>query len=519
MRSRLLAAPSAALAALAVAAFAPPATARAADPHPRVLSLAPAPHVRAPRGDPAAARARVAAALDSVAAAAVGGGRVAGFVAVAVRGRDTLAARAYGRADVENDAPLSVGHVFQLASITKQLTAAAVLTLVDAGRVALDAPLARYLPDTPLGADPASGRPVTVRQLLSHTSGVPDYAESPRLGAIGRLDVPPDTLVALVRGTPFYFPPGSQMRYSNTNFALLGQLVERVSGQPYAAYVEAHVARPAGLAHTHFCDPQALVPRLARGYAYAPPAGPNGGPGGLRPAAFISPRVPWAAGGFCSTAGDLTRWNQAVHAARGGAVLSAASYAAMTRPGTVDGGRRTRYGLGVMLGDVAGRRAVAHGGDINGFTTYTAYLPDDSLSVTVLVNTQGPTRPDAVVAAVVQAALGPAPGDASPAVAATVPPLAPFAGRYGDDVAVEPAANGGAPALRFLRGPLPPALLRYAGPGPDGRGWTFTDGRARYTFEPPAAGRAGPSPAIWADLGVSLVRWERSARGPASDGR
>ena len=448
------------------------------------------------------ARTRVRATLDSVADAAVGGGRAAGLVAVAVRGRDTLVARAYGRADVENDAPLGVDHVFQFASITKQFTAAAVLTLVDSGLVSLDAPITRYLPDAPV-----QGRAVTVRQLLAHTAGIPDVAESPRLAAIKALDLPPDSVLALVRDTPFYFAPGDQMRYSNTGFLLLGQLVERVSGRPYAAYVEERVLRPAGATGAHFCDPQRLVPKLARGYAL--------GPKGLRPATFIHPHVPWAAGGFCGTATDLTAWNVAVHGAHGGRVLTPASHAEMTRPGTVRGARRTRYGLGLALGELAGRRAYHHGGDIDGFTTFTAYLPDDSLSVTVLVNTQGPTRPDAVAAALIDAALGRGTASiASPVASASSRPRSPgdltrFAGRYGGDVVFAAVTDSaGIPALRLTRGPLPPVLQRFVGRSPDG--WTFSDGRARYTFEPAPADGQARSPAVWADLGVSLVRWERA---------
>lgn len=442
------------------------------------------------RTRPEGAATRARAALDSIADASVGRGQAAGMVVVAVRGRDTLVARAYGRADVENDVPMTTGHVFQLASITKQFTAAAVLALVDSGVVALDAPITRYLPEAPVG-----GRPVTVRQLLSHTAGVPDYAEAPPGRLLSRLDLPPDSLLALVQGTPAYFAPGDQMRYSNTGFVLLGQLVARVSGRPYAAYVVERVLRPAGAATAHFCDPEALVPRIARGYAL--------GPTGLRPAAFISPHVPWAAGGFCGTAADLTAWNAGLHAARGGRVLSSARYAEMTRPAAVRGGRPARYGLGVALTEVAGRRAYQHGGDINGFTTFTAYLPDDSLGVTVLVNTQGPTRPDAVAAAVVRAALG-----ASPTPAPTPAPrdLAPFTGRYGEAVFTAATDAAGAPALRMARGPMPPVLLRFA--GRDASGWTFTDGRGRFTFDAPVG--TAPSAALWADLGVSLVRWDRT---------
>jgi CubicO group peptidase (beta-lactamase class C family) len=435
--------------------------------------------------------ARVQAVVDSVARAALARDVMAGMVVVAVRGRDTLIMRAYGRAEVENAVPMTVQHVFQYASITKQFTAAAVLKLVEAGHIALDAPITQYLPDAPV-----QGQTITVRQLLAHTAGIADYAESPRIATIKRLDFTPDSLAALVAATPFYFTPGEQMRYSNTGFLLAGQLITRVSGKPYAEYVVDQVLRPAGAVHARFCNPRALVRHLARGYAATPD--------GLRPADFISPHAPFAAGGFCGTAYDLAAWNAEVHGRQGGRVLSKTSYAELTRVATLRGGRQTRYGLGVGVSDVAGRRALHHGGDIDGFTTFTAYLPDDSLNVTVLINTQGPTRPDAVAALVVEAALG-----ARPLKAAGSPPrdLSMFAGKYGDDVEFEVVMDGAVRTLRMKRGPMPPMLLRYS--GRDGSAWTFTDGRARYSFEPPASRNSG-SPAVWADLGVALVRWERN---------
>jgi D-alanyl-D-alanine carboxypeptidase len=435
-------------------------------------------------------RARGSAIVDSIARDAIGRKVLAGMVVVAMHGSDTLLTRAYGWAEPENDVRMTVAHVYQLASITKQFTAAAILTLVQDGRIDLDAPINRYLPESPI-----QGRAITVRQLLSHTAGIPDYAESPRIAVLKRLDLPPDTLVALVAKTPFYFEPGEQMRYSNTGYALLGQLIERVSGQPYAAYVEQHVLHPVGAVHAHFCDPQAMVRRPARGYTATPE--------GLRPAAFLSPHAPYAAGGFCGTAGDVAAWNAGVHARRGGRLLAPALYDQMVSPRTVAGGRRTRYGLGVALSDVAGRPAVHHGGDSDGFTTFTAYLPADSLNLTVLLNTQGPTRPDAIAAAVVEAALG---SVRRPVVGPVPRDLTAFAGRYDSDVAVSPIA-GSDSRLRLTRGPLPPAELHYA--GQDESGWTFTDGRARYTFEPSPPGASG-SPAVWADLVVSLVRWERA---------
>jgi CubicO group peptidase (beta-lactamase class C family) len=291
------------------------------------------------------------------------------------------------------------------------------------------------------------GRAVTVRQLLSHTAGIKDYAEVPALRALSDVDLPSDSLLAFVRTEPFYFAPGDQMRYSNTGFALAGQLVERVTGVPYARWVEEQVLRPAGLAHTRFCDRPELAPR-ATGYAMTPE--------GIRRARSISPYLPWAAGGFCGTAGDLARWNAALH---GGQVLGAAAYAEMIRPATIRGGRVARYGLGTSLHAMAGRRAIGHGGDIDGFTTYAARFPDDSLTVVALINTQGPARPDAMVAAAAEAVLGPA---VRAATTGSAPDLDALAGRYGGDVAISVVTTpAGERALQVVRGPMRPFLLRY----------------------------------------------------------
>ena len=421
-------------------------------------------------------RARASAVVDSLARSPVAARQVAGLAVAVVRGRDTLLARAYGSADLENDVPATVGHVFQIASITKQFTAAAVLKLVEAGKVALDDDVTRYLPDAP-----TQGRHVTVRQLLSHTSGIPDVAELPAFQAVKRRDLAPDSLIALVRGEPFYFPPGEQMRYSNTGYLLLGRLVEKVSGRPYAEYVAEELFRPAGMTASRDCDQRALIPRRVTGYDHTP--------SGFQRAEFISLRIPFAAGALCSTALDLVAWSRALH---GGRIVGPAAYAEMTRAPVLAGGRRTRYGLGLATGALAGRRAYHHGGDIQGFTSYLVHFPDDSLTVSVLMNTQGPARPDALAERIAEAVLG---ARLAVASAATPGGLSRFVGEYGDDVKVSATERG----LRLVRGPMPPVDLRPAG------GTTFTDGRSLYTFEP----RDGAATAIWADVTWAVVRWER----------
>ena len=429
-------------------------------------------------GAQAPGREQLVARLDSLGRAPVEAGQVAGLAVAVVRGTDTLLARAYGKADLENDVPATVGHVFEIASITKEFTAAAVLLLVQDGKLRLDDDVTRYLPDAP-----TQGKPVTIRQLLSHRSGLVDVPDLPGFQNLKRRDLPTDSIIALARGEPFYFPPGTQMRYSNTGFLLAGQLIEKLGGRRYAEFVAERLFQPAGMRSSRYCDQRALIPRLARGYDYTPQ--------GFRPAAFLNLQVPFAAGGLCSTALDLVAWSQALY---GGRILGPAALAEMLRPGTLPGGLQTRYGLGMALGTMAGHRAYHHGGDIDGFTSYLAYFPDDSLTVTVLLNTQGPVRPDPLVTRIAEAVLGPERLD-SPSPS----DLSRFTGRYGQDVEVR--ANGS--TITLLRGPLPPVELRYAG------GNTFTDGRARYTFQP-AQGRAT---AVWADLVWAFVRWDRRDEG------
>jgi CubicO group peptidase (beta-lactamase class C family) len=413
--------------------------------------------------------------IDSLARAPVEAHQVAGLSVAVVQGRDTLLARAYGLADVENQVPATTGHVFEIASITKEFTAAAVLLLVQDGKVGLDDDITRFLPDAP-----TQGRRITIRQLLSHTSGLVDVPDLPGFQALKRRDLPTDSIIALARGEPFYFPPGEQMRYSNTGFLLAGQLIEQLSGRPYADFVTERLFRPAGMTDSRYCDQQALVPHLARGYDFTPT--------GFRPAEFINLRVPFSAGGLCSTALDLVAWSQALH---GGRILEPAAYAQMIQPQTVADGHQTRYGLGLALGTMAGHRVYHHGGDIQGFTSYLAYFPDDSLTIAVLLNTQGPIRPDPLVARIAEAVFGPAQVASGP-----VPDLARFAGHYGTDVEVRVGDHG----LTLTRGPMAAAELHYMG------GSTFTDGRARYTFEPDG----GRATRVWADLVWAFVRWERT---------
>jgi D-alanyl-D-alanine carboxypeptidase len=299
-------------------------------------------------------------------------------VAIVRGGRDTLVLRGYGVADVENDVPATPETVYPIASVTKQFTAAAVMLLVQEKRLSLDDPIGRHLPELP-----AEWRGVRIRQLLNHTSGVPDHA------VLIREELTPDSVVALAGKEPFHFAPGTQWRYSNVGYLVLGLLIEKVTEQPYSQYLDTRIFRPHGLKSTRYCDEEQLIPRRASGYVPRDT--------GVVNALAISMLPLAAAGGLCSTVGDLAAWN---HALATGRVLSPESWTRMTTPE----GAATNYGYGMIVMSWEGHRLLGHGGALTGFVSSSAYLPDESLSITLLTNL-GATSPEKLVLNIVRASL------------------------------------------------------------------------------------------------------------------
>lgn len=315
--------------------------------------------------------AAIAHAVDSLAQALVDRGAVAGVSVAVSRAGRSIVNRGYGFADVAANRATGAETVYGIGSVTKQVTAALVMREVERGRVRLDEPLTRYLPEAPV-----QGRRVLVRQLLNHTSGIPSYTGMGErwLRQLPR-PFPRDSFYALVRSQPFDFEPGDQWRYDNSGYWLLGLVLERVERTTYAALVRDAVAAPLGLGSLAWC---ADTPPAARGY--------DRRDGTFTPAPPIDMSHPFAAGALCATAGDLVRWSDAL---ADGRVVSAASYARMITPDTLNNGSPQRYGFGLMTGAVRGHPVVAHGGQINGFSAHLVRYPQDSLTVAVLANTGG----------------------------------------------------------------------------------------------------------------------------------
>lgn len=318
--------------------------------------------------------------VDSVANAAVAERRTAGVSVAIVRNGKTVLAKGYGFADLENDVPATTETVYRIGSITKQFTAAAIMRLMEQGKLSLDDTLQKFLPNYN-----TQGNRVTVRHLLTHTSGIRSYTSmGPRWGRTVRIDLVPDSLVALFAGEPFDFKPGEQWRYNNSGYFLLGMIIEKLSGKSYGQYLQDEFFTPLALKGTIYCDQAPIIKRRAQGYEIKPPGGP-GAP--LVNAAPLSMTQPYAAGSLCSTVTDLVAWTQALSS---GKVVSPASYQMMSTPGTLNDGRPHTYGFGLSTGALRGHRQVNHNGGINGFVSELHHYVDDSLITVVLTNTGSP---------------------------------------------------------------------------------------------------------------------------------
>ncbi len=312
-------------------------------------------------------------------------------VAVARDGRVILA-RGYGMANVEHSVAVTPDTVFHIASISKNILAAVVLQLVDEGKLRLDDDVTKYVPEAP-----TQGRHVTVRQLLNHTSGIYSFTSLPDADNNERLELTHEQVLGLIKDKPFDFEPGTRWRYDNSAFYLAGMVVERVTKQEYGAYVREHVFKPLGMSSALLCDARMVVPHLASGYEVDGDALVN--------AAFISWKLPFAAGAVCATATDLAKWQAALDS---GSVLTPSSLALMRTPTTLADGTKIDYGLGTRLGSLDGHRVLGHTGGGGGFRNVFESFPDDHLTIVILMNLGDAASPPPVAAAseIARAALG-----------------------------------------------------------------------------------------------------------------
>jgi CubicO group peptidase (beta-lactamase class C family) len=309
------------------------------------------------------------ATIDSIASQLIAARKAPGMAVLVLRGNATLLARGYGSADLASARTVDASSIFRVGSITKQFTAAMVLQLVAAGKIRIDDSLHRFLPE--LGGPT---RNATIHQLLTHTSGIPNYTELGWFRSRGRSAIPRAEMIRLLDAEPLRFPHGAQWAYNNSAYYLLGAVIERVTGESYASQLRRAIVTPLALRHTGYCDSTDGVAATVTGYDLEGDA--------FDAVAPMDMANPFTAGALCSSAGDLATWMTALLAGR---VVPDSLVRRMLTPVQVDG-RRAQYGYGMELSELGGQRRIGHGGSLPGFDSYVAHYPDAKLTVVVLTN-------------------------------------------------------------------------------------------------------------------------------------
>jgi len=341
---------------------------------------------------------KVGAKIDAAAKSEVASGRVAGAAVAVLRNGKLVFAKGYGRANLELGSHVNTKTVFRIGSLTKQFTAAGVLLLAEQGKLKVDDRLSLYLPNFPRANE------VTLRDLLDHTSGIHNFTEGPVVDKISTSGATVQELVEDIAGqTPLYdFEPGTGWWYSNSNYALLGAVIEKVTGKSWGAFMKAEIFDKLGMADTVADDARDVVAGRASGYTLI-----DGVSGKFRNADFTAMSVPYAAGALRSTVEDLARWNGALF---GGRLLKPESLKEMLAPGRLRNGAETQtaiawpggkafpppagylpgpYAFGLDHHSENGRRIIGHDGSIAGFDAVMQTYVDKGVTIIVLTNTNG----------------------------------------------------------------------------------------------------------------------------------
>ncbi len=297
---------------------------------------------------------------------------------------------AFGAARLSPPMPATPAMHYAIGSISKQFTVAAVMLLQQEGKLSIDDPVSRWFPEL------TRANEVTLRNLMSHTSGYEDYAPQDYTIPAWTHPSSAEKIVHEWATKPLDFDPGTQYQYSNTNFNIVGLIVQKASGQPFWTFLKSRVLDPVGLSGAIDLDTQHNLLEPTGYFRHA--LGP------LRPALMEAPGWYFADGELAMPVGDLLRWDVSV---MNKTLLSPASYAAMEAPTRLKDGLYSNYGLGVSVGALDGHRAFSHGGEVGGFVASNTVFPDDKIAVAVLTNQEASPAAGAIGRALSQLLIAP----------------------------------------------------------------------------------------------------------------
>lgn len=350
-----------------------------------------------------------------------------------------LLAKGYGFADLEFNVPVKPQTLFQSGSVGKQFVSAAIMMLVEEGKISLDDSITKYFPDAP-----PSWKPILIKNMLSHTSGLGEYESEARTGPNGpfylRLDFTEDQLAKKIEALPIDFPVGSKWAYRNTNYVLLGILIHKVTGMFYADFLTQRIFKPLGMTSTRLISDADIIPNRSSGYEIHN--------GKLQNQEWVSPTFNSTAdGALYFNVLDLAKWDGALY---GTTLLKQSSLDRIWTVYPLNDGKPNpgHYGFGWEINSMNGHKVIEHSGAWQGFTCDISRYVDDNLTVVVLTNLDaGHSRPDMIahhVAGLIKPALMPPPPKVHHAVAIDPNLLGGYVGTYRLDegVNVTIARNG-----------------------------------------------------------------------------
>ena len=316
---------------------------------------------------PCVAQQTVSAKVDQFIKAEMRRQRIPGLSLAVIRDGRTIVAKGYGLANIEHQIPVKPETVFQSGSIAKQFTATAVMILVEEGKLSLDDKITKYFPDAP-----ETWKPITVRHLLNHTSGMGDYPLEVDL----RRDYTEDEYLAFIKKSSLVYQTGAKWDYSNIGYVTLGALIRKVTGKFYSDFLAERVFQPLGMTTARIISEADIVPNRAAGYRLVD--------GDLKNHEWVSPSTNTTAdGSFYFTILDLAKWDAALYTDK---PLKQSSLAQMWTPVKLDDGTRKAYGFGWSTNEIHNRRIIYHGGAWQGFKSFIVRFPDDKLTIIFFAN-------------------------------------------------------------------------------------------------------------------------------------
>lgn len=301
-----------------------------------------------------------------------------GAIVLIAIGDTVIYRKSFGMANLELNVPMKPENVLRLASITKQFTSVSILLLMEQGKLNVHDPLSKYIADYPRGNE------ITLHNLLDHTSGIPSFTNLLDFRSKIRNDMTPEEIISSFKKLPLEFEPGEKYEYSNSEYVLLGYIIEKISGMSYENFIQKYIFDKLGMKNSYYGSSDKIIPNRANGYQLNDSSYQN--------AEYISMTIPYASGSLMSTVDDMFLWSKAIHH---NTLISEKSKQLAFTNYTLKNGKHSNYGYGWEINELAGATSIEHTGGINGFTTSGIYVPDRNVYSIVLTNLDDGFGPEA----------------------------------------------------------------------------------------------------------------------------